>query len=167
MVPVCAGGWVASYQWRIGGKYYPSQAVQCGDMSKSNGGVEAYQEYAKALNIVGDYRLSTALNPNRWCRMNGDGTNLSNMADWYGFESIYGKYGATFQSGPSCFVIAGDFETSDGNEVSGLNGEEQNDIALMINYGGGPQNPSFTYNVFVHYDTLLILKDNNLVELIK
>lgn len=163
--PYCDNGWLANFQWRLGGKYYPSQAVQCGDMSKSNGGVEAYQEYAKALNIVGDYRLSTALNSNRWCRMAGQGTNASVIADWYGLEAP--DVGVAFQTGPACFVIAGDFETSDGNEVSGLNGEEQNDIALSITYGGGPQNPSFTYNVFVHYDVLLILKDNNLVELIK
>ena len=156
--------WLINYQWRVGGKYYPSQAVQCGDTSKTNGGVEAYSEFAKALNIVGDYRLSTAINTTRWVKGNATGKALSNCIDWWGSEYPQGAF--VYGSGPSAFVISADFETTSGDEVSGLNGEEQNDIALMIQYSG-PQNPLCSYDVFVYYDALLILRDNNLVELIK
>lgn len=161
-----AQGWCVNYQWRVGGKYYPSQAVQCGDTSKSNGGVEAYTEFAKALNIVGDYRLSTAINATRWVRGNGDGKAASSCIDWWGSESP--PTSVAHHVGPSCFVISADFETTAGEEVSGLNGEEQNDIALMIQYSGS-QKPDLgcSYDVFVYYDALLILRDNNLVELIK
>lgn len=159
-----SSGWLVNYQWRVGGKYYPSQAVQCGDTSRSNGGVEAYSEFAKALNIVGDYRLSTAVNTTRWVRCNGDGVSFSSCVDWLGSENP--GIAIVHASGPSCFVISADFETTSGEEVSGLNGEEQNDIALMIQYSG-PQTPLCNYDVFVYYDALLILRDNNLVELIK
>lgn len=153
------GSWLINYQWRVGGKYYPAQAVQCGDSSKSNGAVEAYTEFAKALNIVGDYRLSTAINTTRWNK-----SMASTCVDWVGLENA--AQSLIHLSGPSAFVIAGDFETSNGEEVSGMNGEEQNDIALMIQYSGA-QNPMCSYDVFVYYDALLILRDNNLVELIK
>lgn len=165
-----AFGWLMNYQWRIGGKYYPSQPVVCGDVNGSNGAVEAYQEYAKALNIVGDFRLSTSQNTTRWARMNGDGNNMSSCIDWWGSEFKEGS--KVYIHGPSSFVIAGDFETSNGTEISGLNGEEQNDIALMINYYGkdassGAQHPACQYLVFVYYDALMILKEDNQVELIK
>ena len=57
------------YQYRIGGRYFPASPVQCsltvgGD--ESNGGGEAYLELAKALNTVGDYRLSTPCNTLSW-----------------------------------------------------------------------------------------------------
>lgn len=159
-------GWLVSYQWRIGGKYYPSQAVACGDTSKTNGGVEAYSEFAKALNIVGDYRLSTAVNTTRWVKTSNRGNNVagSTCVDWWGSENPTEAHWTLV--GPSCFVVSGDFETTSGDEVSGLNGEEQNDIALMLQYSAA-QDSSCSYDVFVYYDALLILRDNNLVELIK
>ena len=54
------------FQFRIGGRYYPAAPVQCSQTSASaqpNGGAEALLELQKALNQVGDYRLSTAINP--------------------------------------------------------------------------------------------------------
>lgn len=167
-------GWLKSFQWRIGGKYYPAQPVDCG-MTASNGATEAYFEFAKALNIVGDYRLSTGIHPARWSRCNGTGSafdHWSSEVDWNldvphiaasKDETLFGFYNGT---GPSCFVVAADFETSGGAEVSGLNGEEQNDIALNLEYSS-VQDPQCIYDVFVYYDALLVLRENNLVELIK
>lgn len=150
-------GHLSNFQWRIGGKYYPAQPVTCGGQL-TDGGAEAYFEYAKALNIVGDYRLSTGINPVRW--MNRDAASW--CTDW---DNITGDGRTIF--GPSCFVIAADLETSSGSEVSGLNGEEQNDIALMLEYSE-PLNPAeCTFQIFVYYDALLVLRENNLVELIK
>jgi hypothetical protein len=54
------------YQFRIGGRYYPAAPVQCSVTAGSsipNGAAEALIELQKALNQLGDYRLSTAVNP--------------------------------------------------------------------------------------------------------
>jgi hypothetical protein len=57
------------YQYRIGGRYFPAAPVQCSLLAGSsypNGGAEALVELQKALNQVGDYRLSTAVNSKTW-----------------------------------------------------------------------------------------------------
>jgi len=57
------------YQFRIGGRYFPASPVQCSLMAGSrlpNGGAEALVELQKALNSLGDYRLSTAVNSKTW-----------------------------------------------------------------------------------------------------
>lgn len=131
----------------------------------SNGGAEAYFEYAKALNIVGDYRLSTPINTTRWCSPGPALTGVSSAIDWTD-NNISGLNSSETIHGPSCFVIAADLETSDGIEISGLNGEEQNDIALIIQYSSG-QDSTCIYDTFVYYDSLLVLRANNVVELIK
>lgn len=58
-----------NFQFRIGGRYFPAAPVQLSTTvggSVSNMGAEAYTELAKALNIVGDYRLSTGVNASKW-----------------------------------------------------------------------------------------------------
>lgn len=162
-------GIVQQYQFRIGGKYYPAQPVQCGVGDISNGAAEAYAELQKALNIVGDYRLSTGQNPFRWARMvtNNDGSaryGFSSPFDWPTNQTTTSTSSALW--GPSSFAIGLDLETSAGAEVSGLNGEEQNDLSLMITYNK-TQSPQCGHLVYVYYDALLVLRENNLVELIK
>ncbi|KAI8998087.1 hypothetical protein BC832DRAFT_542433 [Gaertneriomyces semiglobifer] len=147
--PWCVGH-VVDFQWRIGGKYHPAQPVVCGTDTATNGAADAYWEFAKALNIVGDYRVTTGLNSTRWARGDARKDAMSN-------ETI---------DGPSAFVIACNLETSDGTEISGINGEEQNDIALVINYSS-EQSPETYYYTFVYYDAMLVLRENNVVELIK
>jgi hypothetical protein len=61
-----------SYQFRIGGRYFPASPVQISTSvgsSSSNGGAEAFVELQKALNVVGDYRLSTGVNALKWGQM--------------------------------------------------------------------------------------------------
>lgn len=169
-------GWCKSFQFRIGGKYYPAQPVDCGQIA-SNGAAEAYTEFAKALNIVGDYRLSTAITPNRWCMTNNNGDRRHTVSSFWDYPGVC-RFGgennndvenrviSRFHDGPSCFVIAADLETSNGGEISGMNGEEQNDISLNIQYSD-PQDPQCQMLIFVYYDVLMILRENNLVELIK
>jgi hypothetical protein len=71
------------YQFRIGGRYYPAAPVQCSlaaGSSTSNGGAEALTELQKALNQIGDYRLSTGVNPRTWALgpcYNGEATGVS------------------------------------------------------------------------------------------
>lgn len=57
------------YQFRIGGRYFPAAPVQCSvtaGSKVSNGASEALIELQKALNQIGDYRLSTGVNPRTW-----------------------------------------------------------------------------------------------------
>lgn len=61
---------IQSYQFRIGGRYFPASPVQLSTSvggSSCNGGAEAFMELQKALNTVGDMRLSTGINTLKWC----------------------------------------------------------------------------------------------------
>jgi hypothetical protein len=84
------------YQFRIGGRYFPASPVQCSLMAGSripNGGAEALIELQKALNSLGDYRLSTAVNSKTWgvglcyngAKDPGSGSPLT-------YSSIHGAY---------------------------------------------------------------------------
>lgn len=140
------------YQFRIGGRYFPAAPVQCSTTpgsSVSNGAAEAYVELSKALNIVGDYRLSSSVNSNRWAITPQSNTSqvtieedkfLSNLNE-YDFDGSFAFVGpnnvpvvtrsklpTTTTSGTlgsSCFAMATSLETSNGIEISGLNAEEQ------------------------------------------
>jgi len=63
-----AGNTLQEFQFRIGNRYFPAAPVQtaASGSSQSNGAVEAYVELAKALNILGDDRLSTNVNIGSW-----------------------------------------------------------------------------------------------------
>ncbi len=191
-----------SYQFRIGGRYYPGQPVQCSTQigsSTSNGGCEPYLELQKALNIVGDYRLSTSVNASRWAVQpgyaagpSGTGALVSTPPSTLTAQAaIYGEYdyrdailgywtdGRPIYSsiisgtnsfcsnvGSACFAAAIDLETSNGIEISGLNAEEQSDISLIMNFSGAQSN-SFVFDVYSYYDAMIILRENNVLELIQ
>lgn len=139
------------YQFRIGGRYFPAAPVQCSitpGSAISNGAAEAYVELSKALNIVGDYRLSSSVNSNRWAmspQLNSVAggitetifpTNL-NEYDFDGTMShVVGNVPFVARTkqplnatsgtlGSSCFAMSTSLETSNGIEISGLNAEEQ------------------------------------------
>lgn len=68
---------------------------------------------------------------------------------------------------PSCaFGIATDLETSNGLEISGLNAEEQSDISLLIRYSDN-QASEMAYDVFTYIDSMIVLRENNVLELIQ
>lgn len=184
-----------NYQFRIGGRYFPAAPVQCSSnvgSGTSNGASEAYLELQKALNIVGDYRLSTSCNTSKWGLQNHAGllqeydymTSLRAVADT-GVTSV-----ATVESkinafsgdlGSQCFAMAIDLETSNGVEISGLNAEEQSDIALIANWKSGQQSGATTtlngnvitggvptaLEVYSYYDAMIVLRENNVLELIQ
>lgn len=56
------------FQYRIGGRYFPASPVQCSTPGGNipNGGAEAMVELQKALNQLGDYRLSSSVNSKTW-----------------------------------------------------------------------------------------------------
>lgn len=136
------GGTLQSYQYRVGGRYFPAAPVQCSVNTGSavtNGGAEAYVELAKALNILGDYRLSTACNVSRWASpaaFNSSNANIRQLQELDYFTSAISLVaetgapvvidtGAGGDLGSQCFAAAVSLETSNGIEISGLNAEEQ------------------------------------------
>lgn len=118
------------FQWRIGGRYFPSQPVNC-----KYGGAEPLIELQKALNSIGDYTISNGINPQNWFRNRG------------------------------MFTIAGEFEATNGEEMSGVNAEELADLALNLSYTGSPASTQSAYT-FVHYDAMIIIRPNNVMELV-
>ena len=182
-----------SYQFRIGGRYFPAAPVQCSLNSGSaftNGGAEAFIELQKALNIVGDYRLSTGANTLKWAVAPFQtAVTLSGVSTPYSEHdyalSVCGSSstgtlfvdtvtqardntGNAFSGnvGSCAFAMAVDLETSNGVEISGLNAEEQSDISLIATYAG-PQNAAFAVEVYAYYDAMIILRENNVLELIQ
>ena len=194
-----------NYQWRIGGRYFPAQPVQLSSSigsSISNGGAEAFVELQKALNVVGDYRLSSSVTTNRWAIPTllsavqiGTGSLSTDLPELDYCTSItgwnvtlgnrnYDARGSPNQTkvtnaaaaaagnafagtlGSSCYCSAVDLETSNGIEISGLNAEEQSDIAFIANWSAA-QEAGFKMTVFSYYDAMLILRENNVLELIQ
>lgn len=75
-------------------------------------------------------------------------------------------YGRCGDIPSSCFAMAIDLETSNGLEISGLNAEEQSDISLIARYSHAQQ-PGFVYDVFCYIDAMIVLRENNVMELIQ
>ncbi len=179
------GNTLQNYQWRIGGRYFPASPVQLSTEVGSgvnNGGAEAFVELQKALNVVGDYRLSSSVNPLRWAVPIASVSSVLPEYDYsssiVGFTALgnptYGPAAASESvtnsfcgnTGSCCFAAAVDLETSNGIEISGLNAEEQSDISFLANYKG-PQAPNFNMEVYSYYDAMIILRENNVLELIQ
>lgn len=178
------------YQFRIGSRYFPAQPVQCSTEVGGkipNGGSEAYVELAKALNTLGDYRLSSSANTARWAVNPGVEAstiglkhNILPEFDYdYGlvsfkytgspvvYKSVINTDNITSQSlcgdlGSSCFAMAIDLETSNGLEISGLNAEEQSDISLIARFSD-MQSAGFLFNVFTYIDSMIVLRENNVL----
>ena len=68
--------------------------------------------------------------------------------------------------GSTCFAMAIDLETSNGLEISGLNAEEQSDISLIARFSAA-QSTGFSYDVFTHIDSMIVIKENNVIELVQ
>ena len=62
------------------------------------------------------------------------------------------------------YASAIDLETSNGVEISGLNAEEQSDIAFIANWSQN-QASGFVLEVYSYYDAMIILRENNVLEL--
>jgi hypothetical protein len=171
-----------NYQYRIGSRFFPASPVQTSTSVGSaltNGGAEAYVELQKALNIIGDYRLSTPVNSTRWALQNFGGATFNDTDFVQSLKSFSAANGdpamaATASTanvfsgdlGSQCFAMAISLETSSGLEISGLNAEEQSDIALIA-YWKLPQNLSGGGNtsleVYTYYDAMIVLRENNVI----
>lgn len=176
------------YQFRIGGRYFPASPVQNSTTpgsSVSNGGCESYVELAKAINTLGDGRLSLstsaanwALNPGKTDRVPNAKFQVMQDGDYdYGlvgfnaagapivFKKSLKASSNAGDLGSACFAMAIDLETSNGLEISGLNAEEQSDISLIGRYSA-TQQPGYFYDVFTHIDSMIVLKENNVLLLL-
>jgi hypothetical protein len=174
-----------TYQFRIGGRYFPAAPVQCASNvggAISNGGAEAFVELTKALNITGDYRLSSGCNTIKWASQNAAGVlqefdygikllnfGVNGVPTIDFGEAVANSFGGDM--GSQCFAMAVDLETSNGVEISGLNAEEQSDIALIANWTsaqvtGNAAVPS-SLEVYSYYDAMIVLRENNVLELIQ
>ncbi len=174
-----------TYQFRIGGRYFPAAPVQCSanvGSAISNGGAEAFVELTKALNIVGDYRLSSNCNTIKWALQNAGGIlqdlDYSPRLTSIGTDGVPAiaaseRDASSFcgELGSQCFAMAVDLETSNGIEISGLNAEEQSDIALIANWAKGQVTGSSavpsSLEVYSYYDAMIVLRENNVLELIQ
>lgn len=182
------------YQYRIGGRYFPASPVLLSltpGSTTSNGGAEAFLELQKALNVVGDYRLSTSCNVTRWGMgassaaqtMGYSTSTIHNELDYCSSVASYGTGGAPLLStvsdphpstgngfcgslGSACFTAAIDLETSSGLEISGLNAEEQSDISFNASWSQ-PQATNFVYEIYAYVDQMIILRENNMLEVIQ
>jgi len=68
--------------------------------------------------------------------------------------------------GSSCFAMAIDLETSNGGEISGLNAEEQSDITLIARWNNA-QGAQFVFDIYTYIDSMIVLRENNVLELIQ
>lgn len=191
-----ASNTMQTYQWRIGGRYFPAAQVQLSSViggSTTNGGAEAFIELSKALNIVGDYRLSTAVNSNRWAIGTATATitlGAGGLATAYPeldfctfitqwnaagsptYAAVTSASGSTTGNcfagnvGSCCYTSSISLETTNGMEISGLNAEEQSDISFLANWSA-PQNSAFVFEVYSYYDAMIVLRENNVIELIQ
>lgn len=184
------------YQFRIGGRYFPAQPVQLATEVGGlvpNGGCEAFVELQKALNTLGQNNTKTGLNTMRWA-VNPFSTDstigstaFTNHSE-YDFDYQFLRYASSGSPlcvlraartsasqdgnaecgnmGSACFAMAIDLETSNGLEISGLNAEEQSDISLIARYSAA-QEAGFVYDVFTYIDSMIVLRENNVLELIQ
>ena len=127
------------------------------------------------MNVVADYRLSSSVSSVRW----GAPYLATIHTQDYELNCFYtvATGGAlTANSAPSapfggllgaaCYCAAIDLETSNGVEISGLNAEEQSDISFIATWNGA-QASGYTMTVYAYYDAMLILRENNVLELIQ
>jgi len=153
--------------------------------ANTNGATEAYVELQKALNCVGDYRLSTSTNVLRW-GIQGSATGAITNTDYTtgvgtGLASgsrprVISPYSPTTNAfvtttGSQCFAMAIDLETSNGMEISGLNAEEQSDISLLAQWYAPQVSAALAtasaLEVYSYFDAMIVLRENNVLELIQ
>jgi len=169
-------------------RYFPASPVQnslsvAGNIP--NGGVESYTELAKALNTLGT-SLSTSVNSSKWAlnaaAADFTAASLGNQLQHSDYDTSLIGFKATGTPvirtiststnatagdlSSQCFAMAIDLETSNGLEISGLNAEEQSDISLLVRFSGA-QATGYSYDVFTYIDSMIVLRENNVLELIQ
>lgn len=145
---------IRNYQWRLGGAYYPNQPVEMYggtglnvnilDANYADPPVEGYCELMKTFGNLfanegtwfGDIGMTNSLGIRRLS--NGDGT-----------LTVDG------------LILAVNFTSDRGDVITGLNAEEQNDLALIMDFHGTTGGAAKTVRTFVCFDNLVILGTSN------
>jgi hypothetical protein len=168
--PAAAGNSrVTSYQYRLGGRYFPSQPVNVHDPSTAVTGAgqcegeEAFFELQKALNKVSNFQASTNVGPGRWCSL-ANQSFTGSLTDANGNRDIV-PFTTTGAASPYA-IFAADLETSNGMEIAGVNSEEQSDINLSLAFNSAEAPSGVQAVVFTCFDALMVIKQNNVVDLI-
>lgn len=106
----------------------------------TDGGAEAYIELLKLNGALGDYTFNTNMSQDSW------GNPLTSNK----------------------FMMACKFENDDvfPDTMSGINAEEQSDLSLMIKFSGGGSIANRRCDIFIGYESLIIVKEGNNVELV-
>lgn len=136
---------VISYQYRVGGTYFPPQPVDC-----RNGAIEPYNELVKTLDGMNDFTFAHDMVPEKW-----DAALPSLVTLGHGRGQK--------------FCMALQFENSDvmPDTITGISGEEQSDLALQVTFQNAPLPTSYkTLNVFLNVDSMIIVEAGNTVKLI-
>jgi hypothetical protein len=150
---------------------------------------------SKALNTLGDARLATPCNVLKWAippvsNENTSTTPSFNALPEFDYQNALVRWqngapvvlriegftgvstgtstGNAFcgNMGSSCFAMAIDLETSNGGEIAGLNAEEQSDISLIARWNV-PQASGMVFDIFTYIDSMIVLRENNVLELIQ
>lgn len=130
---------LSEFQWRVGGRYYPSQPVRL-----DAGGAEALVEALKTIDALGDYRMTNGIDATKWCGASGGATDLVICSEFENTDVMP-------------------------DSIAGINAEEQSDINLTIKSEAGPDGTNsggYKLDIFMHYDCLLIVRDGNVVDLV-
>ncbi len=130
-------GAIDTFQWRVGGRYYPAQPVRC-----QFGGAEAYLELQKLLNNLGDYTRGSQISSMNWVA----GGRSSGSSFIFGCE----------------FENTDVFPDT----IAGINAEEQSDIALQMIFDTRGTVTNKKLDVFMYIDALMIVRDGNIVNMI-
>lgn len=175
-------GGITEFQWRVGSRYFPAQAVKADGFA-----AEAYIELQKALNILGNYEVGGQIIPYTFGSTTGsavdggagkqDGITAAKVIginDPYIVNGVDGSnpwnVGDFTVDNVSKFVIGTSFETTNGMEISGINGEEQNELMLRVTQttptgGSAYSTGDMTLYVYTHYDNLMVVRPGNAVDL--
>jgi hypothetical protein len=177
------------YQYRVGGRYYPSSPVLNTTLPGVRmGSAEPLAELKKCLscdidtskwNKTVNYTI-TELSTNTFgpqhsgCDDGLVGVNEVN-ANGFGTSFFIGHIqNGNSSSGSSLFCMAVCFENSNGKEINGLNVEEQSDIILTAKWSNKPTatptngvSTQLELVSFTSVDKIMFIKENNLVDLIE
>lgn len=116
---------------------------------------------ATTFNVLPEWDYSNAIV--RW--QNGSPV-IMRVENWNMTTNLSSGNSFCSNVGSSCFAMAIDLETSNGGEISGLNAEEQSDITLIARWNS-PQQSSFIFDIYTYIDAMIVLRENNVLELIQ
>jgi hypothetical protein len=175
------------YQTRIGNRFYPSSPVICTTIPGfRTGNCEPFLELKKSL-----YKMNTDFNASvngmNWAKpaITGivwpgpplpstiygadDGSLYSIDNDAQGFPGTIWNVVAPAQRvnpGSSVFCMATNLELSGGIEISGLNAEEQQPIIFTCKWSS-PVPSGFELGAYTEVDKILIMRENNVLEIVE